>query len=137
MKLKQRETIFNKYGGRCAYCGEPLRKAWHVDELLPIHRKYKYDCLENQMPACASCNINKHRLSLEEFRALIWGFVRSLNRDSTQYKVARRYGLIVEAVKPIVFYFEHYAPEPTTLAEQPASDVEPSYKDVSLPSLIL
>ena len=72
-------------------------------------------------------------MSLEEFRDLISGFIRSLNRDSTQYKVARRYGLIVEAVQPVVFYFEQYAPEPTTPADQPARGVEASSKDVFLP----
>ena len=37
-KKKDREIIFNKFGGRCAYCGCELQKGWHVDELLPIVR---------------------------------------------------------------------------------------------------
>ncbi len=124
MNKKQRELIFNKFGGRCAYCGTPLERGWHVDELLPVRRNKTYDrtrrkwvcdgtCLhperltiENQMPTCASCNINKHSMSLEEFRRLISGFIVSLNRDSVQYKVAKRYGLIQEELKPVVFYFE-------------------------------
>ncbi|WP_460916053.1 hypothetical protein, partial [Spirosoma areae] len=32
--------------------------------------------------------------------------VKSLNRDSTQYKIAKRYGFIEEIQKPVVFYFE-------------------------------
>lgn len=152
MKKKDREIVFNKFGGRCAYCGEPLRNGWHVDELLPCRRKYKrvpshyilkstgekadvrhltedeftkdkfeyipekmvsdgYSHperlhIDNQMPACASCNINKHSMSLEEFRKLIEGFIYHLNNLSTQYKIAKRYGLIQETIKPIVFYFE-------------------------------
>ena len=47
-------------------------------------------------------------MSIEEFRKLVGGFVTSLNRDSTQYKIAKRYGFIVEVEKPVVFYFESY-----------------------------
>ena len=124
MKKADRQKIFDKYGGKCAYCGEQLQDVWHVDELLPIVRNYIFDkqkgryihdgtcqyperiTIENQMPACPSCNINKHSDSLEEFRRRISGLVVSLNRDSVQYKVAKRYGLIQETQKPIIFYFE-------------------------------
>lgn len=147
--MTKREIVFNKYGGKCAYCGEELQKGWHVDELLPVRRKWKYTeanyyhkitgerkkdvisgmdnddyewknsrqvadgmehpermHIDNQMPSCPSCNINKHSDTLEEFRAHISGYVVSLNRDSTQYKVAKRYGLITETNKPVKFYFE-------------------------------
>jgi len=134
MNAKTRLLIFNKYNGRCAYCGELLQKGWHVDELLPVKRGWKWKRDENnlifydendnkikehymefperlnfanQMPSCPSCNINKHSMSLEGFRNLISGFINSLNRDSTQYKIAKRYGLIQETTKPIVFYFEN------------------------------
>ena len=126
-KKQDRELIFNKFGGRCAYCGNELRKGWHIDELLPVRRnmkwnkdktKYVHDGtyehperlhIDNQMPSCPSCNINKHSMSLEDFRNLITGFIISLNRDSTQYKIAKRYGLVFEVQKPeIVFYFEKF-----------------------------
>lgn len=124
---KNREIIFNKYGGRCAYCACELEKGWHVDELLPVERqrkfvngkwitdKSKYPSgmkypehlnINNQMPACPSCNINKRYLSIEEFRNLIAGFMKHLNEVSTQYKIAKRYGLVKETIEPIVFYFE-------------------------------
>ena len=121
---KNRQLIFDKYKGKCAYCGCDLEKGWHVDELLPVKRNYEYNkntrsfkstgtCLyperfniENQMPSCQSCNINKHSMSLEEFRNLISGFIKHLNEVNTQYKIAKRYGLVNETIKPIVFYFE-------------------------------
>lgn len=124
MKKADRETVFNKYAGKCAYCGTDLVKGWHVDHLEAIKRNSVYDRAKgryitdgtckrpenenmiNYMPACASCNINKHSMPLESFRSFINGFVTSLNRDSTQYKIAKRYGLVVEEIKPIVFYFE-------------------------------
>lgn len=157
MKKADRQIIFNKFSGRCAYCGCELEKGWHVDEKEPVRRNYKTipahwregdkhytsheiyrmhlsedqmtergfkwveskvvvdGCehpenfnLDNQMPACASCNINKHSMSIEEFRHLISNFIVSLNRDSTQYKIAKRYGLVREAIKEVVFYFETF-----------------------------
>ena len=122
-KKQEREIIFNKCNGKCAYCGTKLEKGWHVDELLPVRRNYEWDSfqcrmvyidmlhperltLDNQMPACPSCNINKHSNSLEWFRDLISNFTNSLNERSTQYKIAKRYGLISETPKPVVFYFE-------------------------------
>lgn len=149
MNKHDRQIIYDKYGGRCAYCGEPLQKGWHVDEIVPVRRKYKYinshwknkitgekspirmenmarseweyipaknvpdGCynpenynLDNQNPACASCNINKHEMPLEDFRKLIAGFMKHLNERSTQYKIAKRYGLIVETGIDVKFYFE-------------------------------
>jgi 5-methylcytosine-specific restriction endonuclease McrA len=121
---KTREQVFNKCNGKCAYCGNPLEKGWHVDhfeakrrinEWDSEKRKFIYtgndyneakDHIGNYMPSCASCNINKHSMSLEEFRDLIQNFVNSLNKTSVQYKIAKRYGLLQETPKPVVFYFE-------------------------------
>lgn len=119
----ERLIVFNKYGGRCAYCGCELDKSFHVDHLVAIRRRQRYDlkltkwvddgcdnpemdCLENKMSSCPSCNINKHSGSLEDFRQLILGFMRHLNEVNTQYKIAKRYGLVHEDIKPVVFYFE-------------------------------
>jgi 5-methylcytosine-specific restriction endonuclease McrA len=153
--MTKREIIFNKFGGKCAYCGCDLVKGWHIDEILPVKRKYKYiqphwknkttgekfpilmdgmnrieweyvigknvldGCfnpenynLENQNPACASCNINKHEMSLEQFRSLIAGFMKHLNEVSTQYKLAKRYGLVVETNIDVKFYFETLTNKP-------------------------
>jgi len=134
MTKKDRELIRMKYEGRCAYCGCELQKGWHVDEILPVRRGWQYVKdkdgntipdkikggllkepmmvhperlnIENQVPACASCNINKHSESVEDFRKLIAGFKKHLNEINTQYKISKRYGLIIEVNKPVVFYFE-------------------------------
>lgn len=141
-KKEQRLFIYNKFGGRCAYCGEELNGKFHVDEIEPCRRKQKWvrpmwtngppesedsetqlvpgrwvddgyehpDRLnvDNQYPACPSCNINKHSGSVEDFRALITGFKKHLNEVSTQYKIYKRYGMVQEVDKPVVFYFETY-----------------------------
>jgi hypothetical protein len=127
MKKSDREKIFQKYGGRCAYCGCELGKGWHVDEIEPVRRNWthEYDSkkgrhvrrivgavhperfnTENQNPACASCNINKNSYTLEQFRSNIAGYMKHLNNISTQYKIAKRYGLIQETGIEVKFYFE-------------------------------
>ena len=115
MTKNERQLIFDKYDGKCAYCGCDLVKGWHVDHLKPIRRKkYKKgecrypqrECIDNCMPACASCNINKHAMKLEQYRQLVEGFMKHLNERNTQYKIAKRFGLVVEQVKPVIFYFE-------------------------------
>lgn len=68
--------------------------------------KPQNDVIENKIPACASCNINKHGYSLEQFRELILGFMKHLNEINTQYKIAKRYGLIRETNIEVKFYFE-------------------------------
>ena len=73
--------------------------------------KPELDTLENMNPSCPSCNINKHSRSIEEFRKQIKGFVRSLNLRSTQYKIAKRYGLVEETEIDVEFYFEKYEKE--------------------------
>lgn len=127
MKKSERQKVFDKYGGRCAYCGCELVKGWHVDEIEPVRRNWKTEyCnvrqkyirkiigavnpenfnIENQNPACASCNINKHSDSLEQFRKNIAAYMKHLNEISTQYKIAKRYGLIEETGIDVKFYFE-------------------------------
>ena len=114
MTKKERKLIFEKYNGKCAYCGCELRKGWHVDHLEPIVRNWsngtcekpENENLENYNPSCASCNIQKNSYTLEQFRENIKQFVNSLNQYSTQYKFAKKYGLISENDVEVKFYFE-------------------------------
>jgi 5-methylcytosine-specific restriction endonuclease McrA len=117
-KKDERIAIKNKFGGRCAYCGELLPdKGWHVDHVKPVIRTgYKpepmyckeNDNYDNKYPACASCNINKHQLSIEEFRRMIKNFTRTMNERLVQYRIAKKYNLIKETGEPVVFYFEKF-----------------------------
>jgi 5-methylcytosine-specific restriction endonuclease McrA len=160
LKKKEREAIFNKYGGKCAYCGCNLEKGWHTDHIQPCRRivkrtrrayynkttgavatrkdrqspTFKEDfewrdardivvgyrhpernTLDNYMPSCPSCNINKHGDTIEKFRESIAGYLRSLNLRMVQYKVVKRYGLVEETGKPVVFYFETVESEKRTV----------------------
>ena len=64
------------------------------------------DPLENYNPSCPSCNIQKNSYTLEQFRDNIKKFVNSLNQYNTQYKFAKRYGLVKETEVDVAFYFE-------------------------------
>jgi 5-methylcytosine-specific restriction endonuclease McrA len=112
MTEKQRKQIFDKYDGLCSYCGCELTSKFHVDHIEPIRRNSDGTCLkpnesiENLNPACPSCNIMKHSYSLEYFREIIKKFVNSLNLYNNQYKFAKKYGLVQETEKEVIFYFE-------------------------------
>ena len=125
MKKKElRDIVRLKFNNKCAYCGCELQKSWHLDHIEPIVRDFDWnkakgryestgtcrnpenETLENYNPSCASCNIQKNSFTIEQFRENIKQFVHSLNQYSTQYKFAKRYGLISENDIKIEFYFE-------------------------------
>lgn len=123
MKKSTRDAVFKKFDGKCYLCGCELRPGWHIEHLVPCRRKYRLDKqtkkwvadgfenpeanhIDNLMPACASCNINKHSMDIETYRQQIQNFMDHLNNISTQYKLAKRFGLVQETGKSVVFYFE-------------------------------
>jgi len=120
MKLSKadRNTVFFKYQGRCAYCGCELQKGWHVDhieafwhtlsESEAVRAKVRKGShtLENMNPACARCNRWKGTMTIEKFREEIQIQPERLLRYSNQFKMAMDYGLIVETCNPVIFYFE-------------------------------
>ncbi|MBR8034637.1 HNH endonuclease [Burkholderia vietnamiensis] len=126
----QRDELRGKYDGRCAYCGMPLSERWHADHFEPVRRDFKlvetdrgyrwrsgpptrpeFDVVENFMPSCAPCNIDKHAMDLEEWRGKLSRTLDVLNKNYPTYRHARRFGLVVETAAPIVFYFEKVAAE--------------------------
>lgn len=155
MTKSDRQKIFDKYGGRCAYCGFELKKGWCVDHVEPVGRttkmqpgyyrhketkekcsmnelpekwwgKYEYinpkqvfdkfthperDTIENSMPSCFSCNSYKSTMSIDNFKEQIWLLIGRLNKSFTQYKVAKRYGLVHETGIEVKFYFETINPD--------------------------
>jgi 5-methylcytosine-specific restriction endonuclease McrA len=114
MKKEVRQIVLEKYNGKCAYCGVELTKGWHVDHIEPIVRNWTNGTcekpenhnLDNFNPSCASCNIQKNSLTLEQFRDKIKQFINSLNSYSNQYKFAKKYNLVSETNIEVVFHFE-------------------------------
>lgn len=109
----KRKRIYKKSGGVCWYCGEQLKKGWHVDHFEPVKRNpdgtMNYadnDNFDNLVPSCPSCNIMKSSMEIEKFRWLISNFINRLNRDISVYKHAKRYGLVEETELEVEFWFE-------------------------------
>ena len=108
---KLRTRLINKTNGHCGYCGCVLfhsGKQWHkwqIDHILP-KKKGGTDEEDNLMPSCPSCNKYKQVATLEQFREIVQNTIQVLNKNSTAYKVAKRFRLIEETNDRIVFYFE-------------------------------
>lgn len=125
MKLTktQRATLREMFGGVCAYCGQPLGDRWHADHKEPIMRGYEEktpdnphgawhahrDTLDNLMPACAPCNLDKASYSLEYWRTKLEGSAASLARYSSTYRHAFRFGLVKPVADRVTFHFERSA----------------------------
>lgn len=122
MKI-DREKIYQKFKGHCAYCGNSIaQKEMHVDHAIP---KYRYSeihqCLivdgkkftdyglndfENLYPACRACNLWKSTHTIEQFRHEISEQVNRLRKYSAQFRMAERYNLTAPTNNAVIFYFE-------------------------------
>lgn len=128
MKI-DRVKIHAKCNGNCGYCGTPITvKEMQVDHIIAqsnffatIMDNYKtkmvpsflhhlslidVNHIDNLMPSCRYCNKHKTSHHLELYRSEIFEQVNRLNKYNSNYRIAKRYGLIQETVKPIKFYFE-------------------------------
>ncbi len=114
MKI-DRQAVYDKHDGRCAYCGEEMDfKAMQVDHIIPksrwhMHvRKIKYDVndFKNLNPTCRICNYWKHNYSVDEFRKEILLQVGRLRKYNGKFRFAEKYGLIIETNVFHLFHFE-------------------------------
>jgi 5-methylcytosine-specific restriction endonuclease McrA len=117
MNKETRKFIHEKYNGHCAYCAIKMTiKEMQVDHLVP---KYHYSLcsariytdndlndINNLMPSCRVCNKWKSAHSLEAFRNEIKEQIHRLNEYSSNYRFAKKYNLVQETPREIVFYFE-------------------------------
>lgn len=106
LSAAERMQVYDKCNHRCAYCGCDIEyKAMQVDHARPL-RIGGADELSNMLPACRSCNHYKSTLDVEGYRKYIEGIPKRLDRDSIPYNVGKRFGIVQEVKKPIVFWFE-------------------------------
>jgi 5-methylcytosine-specific restriction endonuclease McrA len=122
----QREQVRQMFNGRCAYCGEALSDRWHADHVESVNRKMiivpgrgfvptgelwrpENDHIGNLMPACPPCNIDKHAMSLENWRQKLSRSVEVLTKNYPTFRHARRFGLVQETGATVTFYFERIA----------------------------
>lgn len=101
-----RQEVYDKMGGYCAYCGAHITlKTMQADHVVPL-RKGGADEVSNMLPACASCNHYKSTLDVEQFRRCVERWPVVLERDSTTYRNAVRFGQITPTPQRVVFFFE-------------------------------
>lgn len=118
MNAKTRMLVYDKYGGRCAYCGRELRPdEMQVDHIVPVWRGHGEgsspygrvkgsDTPDNYNPACRACNFRKGTLSVEEFRKALREQCTGVVKRSFQVRQSIAYGLLSWHDKEIVFHFE-------------------------------
>ncbi len=123
---EQRSIIYAKMLGHCGYCGMVIRyDEMQVDHIIPKNDYVSYvvnklripkflshltvdDCdnMDNLICSCRVCNKWKSTFDLELFRKEISEQIKRLNDYSTNFRIAKKYSLIIENPQPIVFYFE-------------------------------
>lgn len=105
-----RKVIFDKYGGRCAYCGEKFGsiRDMQVEHFEPFSLGGA-DEIENYMPACRKCNYYKSTLPLETFRDYIETIPEKLFRRNFIFKLGVKYGFFSPDRRNVEFYFEKEA----------------------------
>lgn len=107
-----RLRVYNSYNGHCAYCGCKIEyKEMQIDHINSVYRTMIIsgnidENINNYMPSCRQCNFYKSTFTLEYFRERLNTILINNLRKQFNYKLALKYGLIQEDIKPIKFYFE-------------------------------
>lgn len=95
-----RKKIFDRYNGRCAYCGCELDlHDFHIDHFIPLSKGGKNG--DNRFPSCPTCNMCKGELDSEEFKQKIL----NIFKDCTG-KIALIQKFYDVKLKSDKFYFE-------------------------------
>lgn len=53
-----KQALYRKTNGKCAYCGEKLQRGFHGDHVIP-HSRGGRTTIANGFGACPSCNLSK------------------------------------------------------------------------------
>lgn len=116
MLQKNREMVYAKYDGHCAYCGCKLELEETEVSYIKAYRMYSHDCrdqvlfrlndFDNLMPSCKMCNFYKGDRDVEYLRNYLQGKTVERMQRPSEYKLALKYGLIEEHIHPIRFFYE-------------------------------
>ncbi len=94
-----RQAVYDKFGGRCAYTGTPLKDDWQIDHIVP-KRQGGTDDIANLYPAQRIVNHYKRCLDNEKFRTWLLGGLherlRKLPKNPRTEKGARRKAYLLE-----------------------------------------
>jgi len=109
-----RKIVYEKYDGKCAYCGTELFDVFTIDHIIPKRRNMDYsqlptgkDEIENYNPCCYSCNSSKSSFSIEKWRGeLQQKYERLLKYDGT-FRLLVRFGIVKRVREKVIFHFEN------------------------------
>lgn len=105
MKI-DREAVYAKYSGRCAYCGKEITMMqMQVDHIHPRYLGGSND-IGNLNPACRVCNNWKLTFTIDQFRHEIAAQIERLRLRSANFRLAERYQLVEVPEREVVFWFE-------------------------------
>jgi len=101
----KRAKVYDKYDGRCAYCGELLYiYDFHVDHIHPKSLGGN-DGIENLNPSCKTCNIQKRSRTISEFRYYLQQGADVLCSKNAIFRSLVKFGTVT-TIKEITFHFE-------------------------------
>lgn len=124
---KKRILVWEKYDHHCAYCGcqleykdmqvDHIKSVYQHNDLADTNERYEENYMsqdelnevDNLMPSCRMCNFYKGASNIEAFREKLSSTLMENVRKPFDYRLALKYGLIKEDIKPIKFYFEEYS----------------------------
>ena len=100
-RAKIRFLVWDKYGGRCAYCGRFIpRQKFRMDQFYPS----RGEDFDNLVPACSACAKLKKGLTPGQFQTTIETECRKVLRRVPEYRIAMMFGLVSEAPR-VTFYY--------------------------------
>ena len=115
MKATIRFQIFEKYSGKCAYCGVSLQLSkFHVDHIISkqhyqtSHRTFDKSAnkIDNLNPSCPSCNLIKKHLSVEDFRKKVENIPIFFFNNYHLFRAGMRFSNLTISTEKVIFYFE-------------------------------
>ena len=104
-----RNFIYNKYEGKCAYCGIKLSNATFTIDHIIAKSKGGRNQISNYNPSCGSCNSSKATFHLEDWRLYLRNKIHIIRRDNSNFRFLEKFNLVEFKEDAIVeFYFEYY-----------------------------
>jgi len=94
----ERLIVLNKYGCKCAYCGNALTLATLKLDSTP----------DSIYPSCMRCKRRKGSKTIEQFRLHIAVVHKQLQYLNSKYSLCKDYGMVADVSNDILFHFEKF-----------------------------
>ena len=89
---REREEIYRKTNGRCAYCGRKISfEEMSCDHMVSLHN-HGEDSIENMAPSCRDCNLAKKGCNVEGFRKRLRKMLRGSSTGVLTARLKALYG---------------------------------------------